>query len=131
MRIYLAGPMRGIPNFNFPAFNSAAEYLRSLGDEVFNPAERDNIKHGTDISAGNETGSVEQAASQHGFNLREALGADLAYICAHADVVVLLPGWEDSKGARAEKATAEALGLKVIRIEKLKSGHWCLGKETK
>ena len=131
MKIYLAGKMRGVPNFNFPAFNSAAEYLRSLGDEVFNPAERDNTKHGTDISAGNTEGSVEQAAKQHGFNLREALGADLAYICAHADVVVLLPGWEDSKGARAEKATAEALGLKVIRIEKLKSGHWCLGKETK
>ena len=55
MKIYLAGKMRGVPNFNFPAFNSAAEYLRSLGDEVFNPAERDNIKHGTDISAGNET----------------------------------------------------------------------------
>ena len=29
----------------------------------------------------------------------------------------MLPGWIHSKGAVAEKATAEALGLKVIILE--------------
>lgn len=113
-KVYVAGPMRGIPEFNFPAFNAAAAKLREFGCVVFNPAEKDNERHGTDISKGNVTGDEELAAVQHGFNLREALGADLAWICAEADAVVLLPGRENSKGARAERATAEALGLLII-----------------
>lgn len=50
MKVYVAGPMRGIPEFNFPAFNLAAKNLRADGHVVFNPAERDNERHGTDIS---------------------------------------------------------------------------------
>lgn len=117
MKIYLAGPMRGIPEFNFPAFNAASARLRSEGHEVFNPAERDNAHHGTDISKGNAAGCEEIAAKEHGFDLRVALGEDLAYICAHADAVAVLPGWEKSKGAQAEVATAKALGLVVIYPE--------------
>jgi hypothetical protein len=119
MRIYLAGPMRGIPEFNFPAFHKAAEYLRSLGHEVFSPAEKDNERHGADISAGNLTGDEAEAAKKYGFNLREALGVDLAWICAHAEAVAVLPGWENSKGAKAEKATAEALGLEIMFLGRL------------
>lgn len=116
MKIYVAGPMRGIAEFNFPAFFAAAMRLRDEGHEVFNPAEKDNEKHGTDISKGNLEGSEAVAASQHGFNLREALGADLAWICAEADAIALLPGWQNSKGATAERATAVALGLQVIEL---------------
>jgi hypothetical protein len=88
--------MGGYPEFNFPAFNAAAAKLRAQGHEVFNPAERDNEKHGT---------------------LREALGADLAWICAEANAIALLPGHERSKGATAELATAVALRLEVILLE--------------
>ena len=117
MKIYVAGPMRGIPEFNFPAFYAAAAKLEAEGHEVFNPAARDNEKHGTDISVGNATGDESLATAQHGFNLREALGADLAWICAEADAIGLLPGWENSKGATAERATAVALGLQVLILE--------------
>lgn len=117
MKIYIAGPMRGISEFNFPAFYAAEEKLRAEGYEPFNPARRDNDHHGTDISKGNETGDEAVAAAQHGFNLREALGADLAYICGEADAIALLPGWENSKGATAERATAIALGLEVIYLD--------------
>jgi hypothetical protein len=106
--------MRGYPNFNFPAFHAAAAKLRGQGHVVFNPAEADNQKHGTDISAGNATGDVDQAAREHGFSLREALGADLAWICANAEAIALLPGWMHSDGAFAEKAVADALGLEII-----------------
>ena len=113
MKIYLAGPMRGIPEFNFPAFHAAAKRLRECGHIVFSPAEKDMERHGTDISKGNATGSEAEAAATHGFNLRLALAEDLEYICTHADAVALLPGWEKSKGAMAERATGEALGLFV------------------
>lgn len=117
MRIYLGGPMRGIPEFNFPAFNAAASKLRADGHTVFNPAEKDIERHGgVDISAGNATGCEETAAKDHGFDLRIALGEDLAWICAQAEGIALLPGWEKSKGAKAEKATADALRLQVIYL---------------
>ena len=117
-KVYLAGPMRGIPEFNFPAFMSAAEFLRKQGFFVFNPAERDIERLGVDISKGNEAGSEDQAAKEHGFNLRTSLYEDMRYICLEADAIALLPGWEKSKGANAELATALALGLSVMTLEK-------------
>lgn len=115
-KIYVAGPMRGIPEFNFPAFHAATAKLRAQGYMVFNPAERDNERHGADVSKGNLTGDETIAAKEHGFNLREALGEDLEFICRHADVVALLPGWQNSKGATAERATAVALGLEIMEL---------------
>lgn len=115
MNIYLAGPMQSYPEFNFPAFNAKAAELQAQGHSVFNPAQRDIERHGgVDISKGNTTGSLDHAVKNHGFNLREALRDDLVYICQTADAICLLPGWENSKGARAEHATAVALGLKII-----------------
>ena len=115
MKLYLAGPMRGIPEFNFPAFHKAAAELRAAGHEVFSPAERDIERHGgVDISKDNAKGDEGEAAAKHGFNLRVALGEDLEWICKHAEGIALLPGWENSKGATAEYATAIALGLKVV-----------------
>jgi hypothetical protein len=116
LKVYVAGPMRGIPEFNFPAFHAAADALKQIGCVVFNPAAKDNERHGTDISKGNATGDEAIASAQHGFNLREALSMDLAWICAEADAIALLPGWKNSKGATAEHATAVALGLKVVEL---------------
>lgn len=114
VKLYLAGPMRGIPEFNFPMFKHVAAQLRAVGHEVFNPAERDEQIHGPNVSK-SPTGSLTDIV-QTGFSLREALGADLDWICTHADGIALLPGWEHSKGAQAEKAVAEALGLQVLYI---------------
>lgn len=118
MKLYIAGPMQGIPNFNFPMFNRVAEAARNAGHEVFNPAARDIERHnGTDISADNPTGDIKIAVENHSFNLRDALGDDLRYICQRADGIVMLPGWEKSNGARAEHATAVALGLTIIYLQ--------------
>lgn len=119
MKVYLAGPMRGYPEFNFPAFNSATTFLRdNVGWEVFSPAEKDNEVHGKDISKGNATGDEAIATKEHGFDLRRALGDDTAWICANADGVVMLPEWEKSRGAQAEVALAKALGLKLFPLSK-------------
>lgn len=117
MKIYLAGPMRGYPNFNFPAFDYAAEKLRALGFEVFSPAERDRDIHGSKLED-NPTGDEAAAEKAVGFSLREALGADTAWICAGADCVAVLPGWEKSQGANAEVALGRALGLTIISLGK-------------
>jgi hypothetical protein len=116
MKVYLAGPMRGHANFNFPAFHEAEELLKSQGHEVFSPARADMERHGADISASNPFGDEDLAGTEHGFDLRVALGIDLAWICAHAEAIALMPGWEKSKGAKAEKATADALDLAVIHL---------------
>lgn len=107
--IYLAGPMRRIPEFNFPAFFDAARKLRALGHEVCNPAEYDVEVLGFEWQE--RTGHEDLA--DLGFDLRQALTYDLEWICKHATMVVTLPGWSSSKGARAEVAVAGALGIPV------------------
>jgi hypothetical protein len=113
VKVYIAGPMRGIPEFNFPAFDDAAVNLWGLHavDDVFNPAERDR---GAGFDVTGMTGHEDLAA--RGFDLREALAADMEYISLKADTVAVLPGWEKSSGARAEVALAHALGHTVAPI---------------
>ena len=117
MNVYLAGPMRSIPHFNFPAFFKAADILRKQGYKVFNPAERDVKKYGEKVSS-SPTGNIKTAQKGVGFSIREALAADTKYICMDADAIALLPGWKKSKGACAEHALALALGHKVLYIDK-------------
>ncbi len=115
-RVYLAGRMRGVPEFNFPAFHAGAATLRARGYEVFNPAEHDAAQYGEGFEKENDTGDETLAWRQCGFSLRRVLASDLAWICAEADAVALLPGWEQSLGASAERATAVALGLEIIEL---------------
>lgn len=114
MKVYLAGPMRGIKDFNFPAFYAAEEKLKSEGYQVFNPARRDEERHGVGVVR-SETGNIDEVIAK-GFSLRMALCDDTNFICVHADGIAMLPGWEKSSGAFAEWALARALGLKVIYL---------------
>ena len=109
--VYLAGKMRGVPHFNFLAFYAAEVRLR-ISDPtatIMNPARRDVEQHGPSVLA-SPTGDLADVPQ---FDLREALGLDLAWICEHATEVHMLPGWQTSKGAVAERATAIALGIDV------------------
>lgn len=115
MRVYLAGPMRGIPQFNFPAFFEAEDFLTSQGFEVFNPARVDIENHGPQVF-NSDTGNPDDIAHT-GFDLRETMKVDLSWICDHAEAIAMMPGWENSKGATAEKALAECLGLEIIYLE--------------
>lgn len=101
-KVYLAGPMTGYKDYNFPAFMAAAHQLRLLGHEVFNPAEED-LK---------EWGTIENLRKN--FNYRKTLQKDLNWICDHAEAICLLPGWGFSKGATAEFALAKALDLNIL-----------------
>lgn len=101
MRLYLAGPMRGRPELNYPAFAKAASLLRADGHEVFCPPEYDATL-GLDASVFD--------------GLREALAVDLTWICKQAEGLVVLPDWRKSLGATAEVATANALDLPVWEL---------------
>jgi hypothetical protein len=120
-RVYIAGPMRGIPQFNFPAFDSAADALRAQGFVVCNPADRDRAKHGDSVND-SPTGNLKDI-EHTGFSLREAMADDLSWIASEADIVAVLPGWQNSAGARAEVALAHALGLEVALVEDLLGGR--------
>lgn len=110
MIVYIAGPMTGRPEFNFPLFNQVAYTLRRQGHTCFNPAERDIERH-PDIDF--TSGDVKAVADQ-GFSLRQALADDTNFICLEADTIYMLPGWETSLGARAEHALATALKHRIV-----------------
>lgn len=89
-RIYIAGPMTGLQDFNYPVFNAEAVRFRALGFEVENPAEN------------SEQDSWEAY-------MRQALCQMLT-----CDTIALLPGWIDSRGANLERNVAQKVGLTVV-----------------
>ena len=92
-RVYLAGPMTGLADFNFPAFHAAAAALRAAGWDVVNPAE--NFGGRTDLP-------------------RETyLRADIVLL-VECDAIAMLPGWRKSRGARLEYVIAHELGLGLL-----------------
>lgn len=97
MKIYVAGPMTGLPNLNFPAFHAAAAQLRALGHEVVNPAEIN-----TDPTA----------------DWLTCMRADIKQL-VDCDGIVMLPGWLYSRGAALEHTIAAGLGLKVFSLSDL------------
>lgn len=99
MKIYLAGPMSGIPQFNFPAFHQATASLRKQGWEVVSPAEEDH-KQGIGAKA-------EASKEGNPADIPETWGQVLArdvQLLADTGIqgIVFLPGWTDSRGARLE-----------------------------
>lgn len=99
MKVYIAGPMSGLPDFNYPAFNAAEGKLAVAGHYPLNPARSEEL---------NTTGK-----SQHWvWYMRHALR-----MVADADGVALLPGWENSRGAALENHVASALGLDIRTLD--------------
>lgn len=100
-RIYIAGPMTGMPDHNFPAFNAAAARYRAAGWEVENPVE-----------IGEKFGTWEEVDEDP--ELVEALFEAEYQAVVRSDAILLLPGWEDSRGTRVELRLALSVGLDII-----------------
>lgn len=103
--------MRGIKDFNYPLFHECAAYLRGLDHQVIDPAEEDEEEFGVGAFK-SETGDLADIAHL-GFSLKKALSEDIDVI-SKSDAICLLPGWENSKGAQAEVAFAQAIGLEFL-----------------
>lgn len=104
MKLYVAGPMSGIPKFNYPAFLGAAEALRDLGHEVLCPAEMDSPEM-QELALASETGNfadLEGADETWG----DLLSKDVKLVADEVEGLVLLSGWHRSRGARLETYVA-------------------------
>lgn len=97
MKVYIAGPMTGLPHFNRPAFNQAAINL-SFGQHV----------------------PLNPAVLPDGLTEADYMAIGLTML-QRAEGIYLLTGWQFSAGARAELALALKLGLEVI--EQRDSSH--------
>lgn len=104
MHLYIAGPMSGIPQFNIPAFDAAAASLRSQGHDVTNPADEDSPAVRA-AGLASTTGNLADLAPT-GETWGDLLARDVKIVADRVDGVVLLPGWENSRGARLEAFVA-------------------------
>lgn len=100
--VYLSGPMTGDADY-VNKFDRAATVLRSDDYAVINPAE-------TDPANGDWFDWMKQ---------------DVADIL-RTDLLVLLPGWEDSVGSRFERALAVATGVPVYEFEWHNEHDWTM-----
>lgn len=103
MRVYVSGPMTGQPDLNRPLFARAADRWRRQGFDVVNPHEIDFPS----VWATLRPGSVFRG------RWRDFMLVDLAVLLT-CRAIVMLPGWQQSPGARLEYATAQALGLVIF-----------------
>lgn len=93
-KCYVAGPMTGYPELNYPLFHSVSQRLRKMGFEVVSPAELNPITT----------------------PYREAMINDILALVT-CDHIVMLDGWEKSKGATLEHHIATVLGIELIELD--------------
>jgi len=103
--VYLAGPMRGYEDYNFPAFDKYQKYLEYLGYRVISPANLDR-----------DAGLDPKTFSPTPESIREVIRRDCLAIIDECDEMFLMPNWQHSKGVAVEKALAEFLGLPVHEL---------------
>ena len=97
--VYISGPMTGLPEQNFPAFNAEAIRLRALGYQVQNPA--------------------ENAACD---SWEQYMKHDIGQL-VRCDWVLMLPGWQRSRGAQIERRLALEIGLAVFYADGTEEGQ--------
>lgn len=91
---YIAGPITGMKDLNFPAFFAMEEKLKDIGVEnVLNPASNKKDPNTT--------------------SWKEFM-VDAIDMVMRSEQVVFLEGWEKSKGARVEMELAIGLGLPIF-----------------
>lgn len=128
--IYILGPMRGKPLFNFPAFDEVSERAWKAGHGVFNPAQLDR-------EAGFDPNTLpsdwDWNTLPEGFDMRTTVTRDLVAI-QKCNAYICLPGWEKSTGATAEQKVLAWLGatrLDLDTLEPVKEGTPVVGSNPK
>lgn len=106
-RVYLSGPMSGIPDYNAPAFAEAAQACLDAGAEmVFNPA--------TAWGHANRAPYWYMREDLHRLTISDTTGERALF-----DVIVMLPGWYSSEGATLEYQVARACGIALVNLQEV------------
>ncbi len=101
MKVFISGKMTGLTHEEFQAkFDAAAKKLQAMGYEIFNPS----------VSEWND------AMHDRGMSYGEILIEDLRKV-QECDALYMLDNWKESKGATAEHAFADAIGMKIMYEE--------------
>lgn len=110
-RIYIAGPMSGIKNFNFGAFDQAEVDLNDINPDwnVINPA---NIDRAFGFEGLGMDGTEKMSKEEIGTMMARDIEA-----LSNCDAIYLLMGWNKSRGANIEKAFADMVGMEVMYEE--------------
>lgn len=108
VKVYIAGPMSHIPQFNFPYFDHVANTLRDQGYDVVSPAELDDPAFRAKVLAEGITGEESHLLGAWG----DCLARDVKLISdGGIEAIFLLPGWRRSRGARLEAFVGLLCGL--------------------
>jgi hypothetical protein len=110
--IYIAGPMKGIPLFNFPAFDEARDYINThwKPHKAVSPADIDR-DHGFDpehLPADYDWSVIPPSAGTR----EEIMSRDINAVLK-CNGIFMLPGWEHSAGAKAELHLARWAGKEI------------------
>lgn len=108
-RLYIAGPMTGYPEYNFPAFFAAERFYSKAGFDVLNPARVDVETDGFDPRK-DPTAKPPLSHAEY----MERAKANVA----SCEYMALLPGWHFSVGVFVELKQAAQSGVRVFL-----SGH--------
>lgn len=111
--------MRGIPNFNFPAFDAARDKLIADGWDVISPADIDRLHEGW-----GEFPPPEIEGDLNRF-IRRDIEVIFNLDPDADDAIIVLPGFERSRGVAVELSVALFCGLDIIRLED--AGSWDCG----
>ena len=96
-RLYIAGPMSGIPDFNYPLFNEVAAFYRAEGYHVENPAEN----------------TIDASIAEPFLQWQALMRLSIAQLIT-CDVVVVLPDYIASRGAALEVHIAKSIGIPIF-----------------
>lgn len=107
IRIYIAGPMRGHKFYNFPAFDRMRDDIIAAENCPVSPADLDRA-NGFDATKLPE--NFDWLNIPYGFDFAAAIKRDVAALL-DCDAIVMLDGWQQSRGAQAELAIARWFGL--------------------
>jgi hypothetical protein len=116
-RVYIAGPMRGYPKFNFPAFDAARDLAIREG---FNPTSPADMDRDSGFHEDNPSEAAHGVEAARVFAKRDC-DALIGMRAEDGDAIALLPGWEKSTGAVTEFFLARWLGLRILDARTMQS----------
>lgn len=120
MKYYLAGPMSGYPQMNIPMFDRVAQLLREWDYDIVSPAELDD-EDTRKAALANLDGSGDGECN--GQTWGDFLARDVKLIADGVQGIILMPGWENSRGARLEAFVAVGCGHDLLEYTESKGGN--------